>query len=156
MQLYFFLIAVCVITLLIVVVDNHRIELKRKNHARIKAFIESRGCLFVWASRGVADGRQGVISYQVVFRDSDGVEHNARCMVEPQKSGTEMIYWGGGPFWSGPPSPLETLRSENAELRSRLASRSATKEQIISDLARRNEQLEAKLKALQDLDPVNG
>ena len=58
------------------------------------------------------------------------------------------IYWKDDPFLPSYQAQLEVSRSENADMRSRLANRSATKEQIIGNLTRENESLKAELKEL--------
>ena len=142
-----FLSVMMLILMLLLIVNSHG-KAKQQLRARLKVIIKSHGGTDIWLSQGSGWEDPHMVVFRVNFRDVNGVEWQTRCRVRPRRDQDIDILWENEPFLSGYQAQLEATRSENAEMRSRLTTRSATKEQIISELARENEQLKVELQAL--------
>ncbi|MEM7115247.1 MAG: hypothetical protein AAF614_22595 [Chloroflexota bacterium] len=136
------------LVVIVFLIANEHVETKRRGRRHITAVIKDHGGTEIWVSQGSGFGEHKTIIYEVAFRDVNGVTQRTRCKWEFSKKNAGTIYWKDEPFLPGYRVQLKETRTENAQMRSQLMHRSMTKEQIISDLVHKNEELEAELKAL--------
>lgn len=115
-----------------------------RGKAHLEKLIKQRGGMDIQVRRS-PQRMQDAIIYDVSFQDSTGIYRETHCQIGQKFGGLGAIYWQDEPFLEANREQLATIRSENADLRTQLAHRSATKEEIISRLAAENDRLRARL-----------
>lgn len=119
-----------------------------RGHEHIHKLIKRHGGTQIFVHHEALFAGQNYLEYEVSFRDVEGILRRTRCKMEREIGRAGAIFWRDEPFLPGYRAQLEKTRLENADLRSRLAYRSITKEQIISRLTAENEQLRLELEKL--------